>query len=65
MAEQPEARIVIRHKGRQAELSVYEPRRGREHRTGWHVAAGQVEASVRKLREQLERAGNRVTIKEM
>lgn len=63
---QHETRIITRPRGDGGtEISVYEPARGREHRSGLVAPPGQEEATVRQLKETLERAGNRVSHKEI
>lgn len=66
MADKPEARIVLRRdRSGNTELSVYEPERMREHRTGWTEQQDKAERSIERLKETLERSGSRVTVKEM
>lgn len=61
MAEKPEARIIVKPgpEGRR-EISCYDPVTGRESATG--LRGGDQE--IRQIKETLERAGNRVTVKE-
>jgi hypothetical protein len=63
----PEVRIIIRRSylARQAEISVYIPQNGREHRTGLKVPLAEVDLNVRRLKNQFERSGNTVSVKEM
>lgn len=64
----PEARIIVRRRpDRKAELSVYDPQKGKETRTGMTVGPGDdlIDAEVLRMKRLLERAGNRVTVKEM
>ncbi len=68
MKDKGEARIIVRHgPGLTAELSTYFVANRREVRTGMRAGPGaaRVEAEVLKLKATLERAGHRVTVKEM
>lgn len=66
MADQPEARIIARETADgKTEISVYEPERMREHRTGWTVTQGEAEKNIRELKDKLESRGNHVTVKEI
>jgi hypothetical protein len=67
MAEQREARIVVGKADGQGrhEILCHDPVTGRDVKTGLAVGRDQVESNVRQLKETLERAGNRVTVKEV
>lgn len=64
--KQLEARIVVKpaREGKR-EILCYDPQTGREIPTGLCVWPNQVETEVRKLKRQLEQAGNYCTVKEM
>jgi len=66
MTSQPEARIIARQTadGR-TEISVYEPERSREHRTGWTEGQATAEAKIRELKDKLESRGHHVTVTEI
>jgi hypothetical protein len=62
----PKARIVAETRNGKTEISVYEPDSMRHHRTGLEVPSGDKTATtIQKLKDQLERAGNDVSVKEM
>ncbi len=62
----PEARICLRKLvNGQIEISVYDPHKGRESRTGLCVPPDGVDDKVRELKVTLERNGCWVTVKEM
>lgn len=66
MKDKPEARIVAQQQpGGQFEIMTYEPYRMRLHRTGLKVPADRLDKTVIDLKTQLEKAGNRVTVKVM
>ncbi len=62
----PEARICLRKLvNGQIEISVYDPIKGRESRTGLVASPDAVDGKVRELKTTLERNGCWVTVKEM
>lgn len=66
MPEQPETRLITRRSSDgQVEISVYLPASGKETRTGMKVPAAQTDVNCRKIAETLQRAGNRVSHKEI
>ncbi len=66
MADQPETRLVTRERpDGQVEISVYDPRSGREIRTGQVASRARADEECRKVAEALKRAGNRVSHKQL
>jgi hypothetical protein len=66
VSEKPEARILLRPMpGEKFEVSVIDPRTGREARTGKFCDRTQLDVEVCFLKMTLERGGNRVTVKVM
>jgi hypothetical protein len=61
-----EARIILTYRNDGVtEVSTYDPHSGRHHRTGLTAKTqSEIDKTVRQLKEQFERAGNRVTVVE-
>lgn len=58
-----EARIVLKPSGDLVRITFYDPQSGREVDTGLYArGARNVDREVARLKQQLERAGNRVTV---
>lgn len=66
MSEERRARIITKPTGEgQVEIVTQDPQTGRTVGTGHVVSKDRADGEIRKVKETLEKGGNRVTVKEL